>query len=131
LPFYLLFPNITCIHTPGIKGIVITDHLKAGAWHGIGPDGIPGLTITNPQGPVMGYPLKFADSPLRRRIQKCCFDVLGRNIINWRVAGLQHPQCLARLGDNLTMENYAYPLAGAFDSRRSGVIPNGFFGRMC
>ena len=131
LAFYLLCPNITCIHTPGIKGIVITDRFIAWAWHGIGPDGIPGLTLPNPQGPVMGYPLKFADSPLRRWIQKCCFDVLGRNIINRRVAGLQHTQCLASVGDNLPIENYAYPLAGALHSRRSGIIPNGFFGGIC
>jgi hypothetical protein len=95
LAFYLLFPNITGIHAPGINGIVITNRFVAGAWLGVGPDGIPGLTITNPQGPVMSYPLEFADSPLRRRNQRCCFDVLGRNIIDGRVAGFQHAHSLA------------------------------------
>jgi hypothetical protein len=131
LAFYLLFPNITCIHTSGIKGIVITDQFVAWARDGISPDGILGLTILHSQGPVMGYPLKFANSPLRRRIQKCCFDVLGRNIINRRVAFLQHTQCLASVGDFLTIKNHAYSLAGTFHSRGPGIIPNGFFGGIC
>ena len=76
--------------------------------------------------PVFRVTLEFAPRTARCCKQILLCDIGGRNVINRRVAGLQHAITGRRIGNRLTVEDHAQAGAGFFQPRRARVIPDRF-----
>ena len=76
--------------------------------------------------PIVRRALELAERPPRRRHQKVAPHRRRREVIGRRVARLQHPPALLRLGQDLAVEHDPQPVLDPLEARRPGVVPDRF-----
>src|SRR5439155_18279058 len=76
--------------------------------------------------PVRGHALPLAVAGPTGGVQRAGQDAVGREVVDGRVAGLQHPDGREGDGDGLTPEDDLALAAHRLDPRRAGVVPHRF-----
>ena len=59
-----------------------------------------------------------------RRLEQAARDVLDRDVVDGRMACLEHPVCAGRVGDHGSAEHYTHTPGGKLEARRPRVIPD-------
>ena len=97
---------------------------KGWRWLGIEPAGVHNLPIAYHHGVVTCAAFPFTPTLLRRFLQVGHGDIGRGNVVDGRMAGLQHPPALLTVHQRDLIHNNTDALCGRLQARRSWIIPN-------
>lgn len=127
LRLHHLAVNGARVHPPGVERDHVTERFEAGRRLRVGPARALGhRSRATLHGEVGGGALELAVASAWRKLESARRERCSGQVVDGRVARLEHTKRLARLSDDGTAQPDDDVLAGGLDPRRSRVVPDGF-----
>jgi len=126
LRFHAVLSDPTLLNPRSIEGYEACNRrkLERGIW--ITPCHTPGNVTSNVERPIFGPSLKLAEGRPRLFDEEIFPDIGTRKVIDRGVAGFQYAIPTLCIRDNAIPKNDLQRLLNFLETRRAGIIPNGF-----